>query len=348
MSRPTPLFRQLPGFDARAARVIWTAALTLLLLAVVYAIRGTLFIFVVSLLFAYLLYPLVHLISGKFSPKHRSAVLALTYLLVLGTLIAGVIGIGSPVAAEARLFADHPPDVREFLANLRLNYPFLSPAIDSVQTRIRELSGEILSALPRFSLHVLAASANLLDLVIIPILSFFMVKDGPEIRRSFLDRFPAGVRRTNAERNVDAVHALLQTYMRAVLLLCCCVLVVFSVVLSAMGVPYALLLSSVAFLCEFVPLLGSLTAAAAIIMVSALSGYPHVWWVIAFLGVFRLLQDYVISPKVMGRGLELHPMLVIFGVFAGAEIAGVAGVFLSIPALALARLAFRGPDDKAE
>jgi predicted PurR-regulated permease PerM len=59
---------------------------------------------------------------------------------------------------------------------------------------------------------------------------------------------------------------------------------------------------------------------------------------IAFLVAFRVLQDYVISPRLMSRGVELHPILVIFGVFAGAEIGGIAGVFLSVPALALARL----------
>jgi predicted PurR-regulated permease PerM len=116
------------------------------------------------------------------------------------------------------------------------------------------------------------------------------------------------------------------------------VLLVFSVVLGALGVPYALLLSSVAFLCEFVPLVGPISAAVIILLVSAISGYPHFWWIAAFLGAFRLLQDYVISPRLMSRGIELHPIWVIFGVFAGAEIGGVAGVFLSIPVLALARL----------
>jgi predicted PurR-regulated permease PerM len=135
---------------------------------------------------------------------------------------------------------------------------------------------------------------------------------------------------------------LLLSYMRALVVLCCTVLVVFSIVLSAMGVPSALLLSTIAFLCEFVPLLGPLTAAAVIISVSALSGYGHVLWVVIFLGIFRLIQDYMISPKLMGSGVELHPMLVIFGVLAGAEIAGVAGVFLSIPVLALLRLLIDG------
>ena len=166
-----------------------------------------------------------------------------------------------------------------------------------------------------------------------------MLKDGANIRQAFLSRFPSGEARADMSRGIEAVHTLLLSYMRALLMLCCGVLVIFSVVLSVLGVQYALLLSSIAFFCEFVPLLGPLTAAAVILTVSALSGYPHLWWLFAFLGVFRVVQDYLISPKLMSRGVALHPILVIFGVFAGAEIGGVAGVFLSIPLLALARLA---------
>lgn len=326
------------GLDAKAFRVTWTAALTLLLLAAIYAIRGTLVLFSVALLFAYLLYPLVDRISRRFSPKNRAPALALTYLLVLGILTAIGIGIGSQVAAEARQLVAQPPDVRGFLQRLQIDYPSFSPMIEAAHGRIREQIGEFVTAAPRFSLRVLAASANLVDLVVIPILSFFILKDGTSIRDGFLALFPAGAGRSEAERTIAEIHALLLQYMRALLLLCCTVLIVFSVVLSAMGVQYALLLASIAFLCEFVPLIGPITAAGVILAVSALSGYPHFWWIAAFLGTFRLVQDYGISPKLMSRGIELHPIWVIFGVFAGSEIGGVAGVFLSVPALALARL----------
>jgi len=338
---PSPPAR-IPGIDRRALRVTWTVALILLLLGAVYSIRKTLFLFIVAMLFAYLLYPLINRIGERFHYKHRGAALALTYLLVLGILASIAILIGTKVAEEAQLLVAHPPDLAGFLTRLGAAHPSLQPITEAAQDQLSETSKEIASLAPRFSLHVLAASANLIDLVLVPILSFFMLKDGKQLRESFLSRIRPGAPRRGVERAVDSVHVLLLSYMRALLLLCCTVLVVFSIVLSVMGVPYALLLSTIAFLCEFVPLLGPLTAAAVIIAVSALSGYGHVLWVAIFLGIFRLIQDYVISPKLMGSGVELHPMLVIFGVLAGAEIAGVAGVFLSVPVLALLRLVIDG------
>jgi predicted PurR-regulated permease PerM len=77
-----------------------------------------------------------------------------------------------------------------------------------------------------------------------------------------------------------------------------------------------------------------------VLAVSAASGYTHLLWVTAFLAVFRVFQDYVLAPSLMSRGIEMHPLLIVFGVFAGGEIGGVPGVFLSVPVLALVRLMY--------
>jgi predicted PurR-regulated permease PerM len=107
-----------------------------------------------------------------------------------------------------------------------------------------------------------------------------------------------------------------------------------------MGVPYGILLAAVAFALEFIPMIGPLVAAITILLVAGLTG-SHWLAVMIFLAIYRLFQDYVLSPHLMSSGMELHPALVIFGVFAGAEIAGIPGTFLSVPVLALVRLLYR-------
>jgi predicted PurR-regulated permease PerM len=91
---------------------------------------------------------------------------------------------------------------------------------------------------------------------------------------------------------------------------------------------------------EFIPVVGPLTAAALIIVVSILTG-SHWLAVIIFLGVWRLIQDYVVSPRVLGKSTELHPLAAIFGVLAGGEIAGILGIYLSIPVMASLRIVWR-------
>jgi predicted PurR-regulated permease PerM len=76
----------------------------------------------------------------------------------------------------------------------------------------------------------------------------------------------------------------------------------------------------------------------AVLAVALLSGYSHMWLLLVFLLVWRGIQDYITSPRILGNKLELHPLTVLFGVLAGGEVAGVIGVFLSIPVLATLRI----------
>ena len=82
---------------------------------------------------------------------------------------------------------------------------------------------------------------------------------------------------------------------------------------------------------------GWISAAAAIVTVGALT-HSHWIWMAALLGVWRLIMDYFISPRVVGNNLEIHPLLVIFAVMVGAEINGIVGIYLSIPAIVVTRV----------
>ncbi len=319
------------GIDARAARWTWTAALVLLAMWVFYLIRETLFVFTIALMFAYLLYPLMDAIDRRLSRKSRTPALALTFVMVLGVIVTFGIFIGSRVGGQATQLASEVRDpnfAKQVKGWTVLNVP--------VGAEIVQHYNDILGMLPQLSLRVLSASRNLVYLVIIPILSFFILNDGRQFLDGFLEFFDKG--RKAAEETLLDAHTLMLQYMRALLFLCMATLIVFSVALSILGVPYAILLASIAFPLEFIPLVGPLIAAALIIGVSAFTGYAHVLWLVIFLGIYRMFQDYVLSPHLMSKGVELHPLLVIFGVFAGGEIGGVPGIFLSVPALALMRL----------
>jgi predicted PurR-regulated permease PerM len=106
-------------------------------------------------------------------------------------------------------------------------------------------------------------------------------------------------------------------------------------------VPYALVLAAIGGALEFIPVIGPLTSGVVVIGVSLFAGYAHPWLLALFVLIWRGIQDYGTSPFIMGRGIEIHPALVIFGVLAGGEIAGVAGMFLSVPVIAAIRIVWR-------
>ncbi len=110
--------------------------------------------------------------------------------------------------------------------------------------------------------------------------------------------------------------------------------------LGISGAPYAVLLAVLAGLGEFLPAVGPLASGILVLLVSGLAGYSHLLLYAIFWVLFRMFQDYVISPYLMAKGVKLHPLLVLFGVLAGERIAGVFGMFFSVPVIATLRVVF--------
>ncbi len=330
------------GIDRCAARYTWTAVAILLLLVTIYLVRKTLLVFIIAVLFAYLLSPLVDLLDRVLPrSRTRTPALVIAYLILIAGLVFGAIGLGSRIADEARTLGERFKQLNGSAPITATNQPYLDRAVAYLQTQIREHAGEIAALLPRLGLRALSAAGDLLYVIIVPILSFFFLKDGRTMWNMLLDLVEEGAPRAFAEDIARDVNVLLAQYMRALTVLSLFTLTFFSFYLSVTRVPYALLLAAIAGMLEFIPMVGPFSAAVVVLVVSAFSGYPHLLWILIFLGVYRLFQDYVLSPRLMSQGVELHPLLVMFGVFAGGELGGVAGTFLSVPVLALIRILYR-------
>jgi predicted PurR-regulated permease PerM len=145
----------------------------------------------------------------------------------------------------------------------------------------------------------------------------------------------------NPERVQDLfadLHVLLAQYVRALVLLSLATFLAYSVGLSLLGVPFAVLLAFVAALGEFVPVAGTFGAKIVIVVVAALAGYSGFLWLVLFLLAYRLFLDYVLQPKLLGAGVELPPLAVIFAVLAGEQISGIVGAMLAIPVAAALRV----------
>jgi predicted PurR-regulated permease PerM len=333
------------GIDRHAARATWTAVLVVLVLYLIYLIRSTLFIFTLALLFAYLLSPLVNLLDRALpTSRTRAPALLLAYLIFLGIVTFIGIEIGSRIVEQANTLAKELPQKIKTWVETPSASPTMNDikvkVLERVQTEVGEWSTNLLSALPQAGLKFISVASDLIFVVIIPILSFFFLKDGGMIREHMLDLVENGPRRALLDDLLEDIHLLLAHYMRALFLLSMATFAAFGIFFSIMGVPYGVLLAAVACLMEFIPMIGPL-AAGVMIMLVALASNSHVLAILIFLLAYRMFQDYILSPHLMGQGVELHPLLVLFGVFAGAEVAGVAGTFLSVPVLAMGRILYR-------
>ncbi len=335
------------GLDRRAARYTWTVVFILLFVRIVYLIRETLFIFGVSLLFAYLLWPLVKFLNRRIPGRSKVWALAIVYLSVVALFIVIGMSIGSRIAAQAKAFATKVPELISAIEQPAP--PVASSSLQTVRNRVlstlrKQLSDHsqnLVSLLSHAALGVLSHVGSLIVLVLIPILSFFFLKDGEMIRNSILGLVAAGPRRDSINEVAVELNVLFAQYMRALVLLAAVAFLAYGSFFSLIGVPYGILLAAIAFPLEFIPMVGPFTGAIIILVVAGLGGFHHLLWIVAFLAAFRIFQDYVLSPQLLSEGMELHPLLIIFGVLAGGSIAGIAGSFLSVPVLATLRIIFR-------
>jgi len=336
------------GIDNKSVRIAWSYALVGLSLFAIYKIREAIVVFVLALMFAYLLYPLVEMTQRLFKLKSQLVAVALPFAAILLMLAVGGFFLQGSVVREAVLLNNQLQN-GTLLANFeKVKFLGIPLGTEFAQSNGSTwLTNELRQHSPEATICIKHVLNALSDLFIVPILAFFMLKDGKWISECLLNLcfHPQGPResitlRRVVERIMNDAHSLIQEYMRSLVLLCFSVLIVFSIVLSTVGVKYAIILAVISAALEFIPMVGPLASGVIIVMVSDVTEYHHLGLLIAFLFVFRIMQDYMLSPLLMRHSMQLHPLLVVFGAFAGAEIAGVGGVFLSVPLLALSRMAF--------
>ena len=334
------------ALDVRAARITWTVAAVLSALWFLFAAREAIFVFILAIFLAYMIAPVVDFVVRRGPRKlPRWAALALVYVVLIGLLIAAIMSIGWRVADQAAALASRVPQMlQDKTAKLPLpNWlEEFRPVIETqVRTQVGSLAEYTLPALQSAGKSLLIGLAHLLYIVLLPILSFFFLLDAEGMRGNLVELFSSPTRQIKLDRVLEEVHVLLGHYIRALFGLASAAFIFYTLFFEITGVPYALLLALMAGLFEFIPVAGPLAGATIATAVAAFSGYQHWGWMVVFFIVYRLFQDYIIQPYLMSSGVELHPIAVLFGVLAGEQIAGVPGMLLSVPVMAIFRILWR-------
>jgi predicted PurR-regulated permease PerM len=331
--------------DSRALRVLITTVLFALVLAFLYVIRQTLIAFLFAIFFAYLMSPLVSNLEKVL--KSRGLAIAVLYTLLLGLVVIFFVLVGPKVTREGAKLGQSLPALIGQLSSGQLaeqlgqQHRWNLLTTELLRKFLAENSDAITQVAQRIGLRVADVAKQAWMFLLVPILSVFFLKDGRAFSEILLSTIQSRPQREFLEGVLNDLNQMLAHFIRAQLILAALSLVAYSLFLRIANAPYWMVLGTLGGLLEFIPLVGPLTAAVIIVSVSLLLSYPHWIALIVFLGVWRLIQDYVSSPRIMGRSMELHPLAAIFGVMAGGEIAGILGIYLSIPVMASLRIVFR-------
>jgi predicted PurR-regulated permease PerM len=336
-------------------RVIFIIIVVAVVLWIIVRLTGVILLLVLSIFFAYLVSPLVDFIRrprqlGKRAIEiPRALAILLAYLIILGAIVVAItvvlpsLGNQFPeFAAQAKGYwktiGERSQELNEFFRSRRMPGPLVDAANNAVPKVVEKVSAtasEVVSA-------TLAYLTFIPWLILIPILAFFLLKDVESFRRSALQMLPRGRWRWRGDEFFQDVNSTLAAYTRAQLTACLLIGLVCSLGFTVLGLPGGLVMGFMAGVFEFVPLVGPLMIAITAALLALLHAGPFsALLILLFLGVLRIAQDYFIYPRLIGQGIHLHPLAVIFAILSGAELAGVAGIFLAIPVVAILTVSYR-------
>jgi predicted PurR-regulated permease PerM len=318
-------------------------------------LSGVILLLILSIFFAYLVYPLVEFlhrrvrIGKRVIEIPRVMAIALAYVIILLAIVGGLYLVVPRVGNQFPEFADQSriywrilgakaQSLSEYFRLHRMPGPFvdaLNEAGHSAVGKVSDTASVVIAAILGWLIY-------LPWLILIPILSFFLLKDVESFRRSALQMLPRGRWRWRGDEFFQDINSTLAAYMRAQLTACLFIAVVCTIGFTILGIPGPLVMGVLAGVFEFIPLIGPLLIAVTSALLAALHG--GIWsslGTLVFLGILRVIQDYFVYPRLIGQGIHLHPLAVIIAILSGAELGGVTGVFLAIPVVAILTVSYR-------
>lgn len=206
--------------------------------------------------------------------------------------------------------------------------------------RLDAIAGRIPLYLTRFFQTSAEWLAFIVNLVLIPVLSFYLIVEWRGLKRELLGLVPVRWRR-NALVISRSAGRILRDYTLANLVLCLIAGVAVYVGLSLLSVPYALSLAVLAGITRFVPIVGPLISAVPIVLLSLSQGFSVAVGVLVFITLLHLVESKLLLPRLIGNRLHIHGALVLIVLLLGGEFAGIIGMFLAAPVAALVRVILR-------
>lgn len=329
--------------DTRTTQVLCTALIFALVLLFLYSAWRAILAFLFAIFFAYLLEAPVSRVQ-RWLRGSRGAAIAVVYLLFAVVMAVVLSLMVPPVAHEGQKLAQQVPEWSNRITSQQIaekvgtRYGWSQATVNRIGDFLSEHRAEMLTTTQDLVLRAVRSLQNTWWLILVPILAIFFLRDGERFCQIIIESVEEPRNREVVAAAVNQMNSMLGYYIRAQLSLSLGAMVVLTIFLSLMRVPYAVALGPAAGALEFIPAVGPVVGGLMIVGVALLSGYNHIWWVVIGLVLWRGIQDYICQPRLMSGTLELHPLAVFFGVLAGGEVAGVIGIFLSIPVMASLRI----------
>ena len=325
------------------AQKIWILIIAVIVAVLIHYLRPVLTPFFASFILAYLGNPLVSRLERRKIP--RTLAVLVTFVLtfiVLGLILLLVVPMA--IREIAALFSHAPEAMNWFqthalpwmVAHLGLQPNALAPAklmqlLSANFTSAGKLAGQVLLSVSSSGAAVFEFFINL---VLIPVITFYLLRDWNHLMERILALVPRNAAPT-VTRLAKECDKVLGAFLHGQLLAMACLAVFYSIALTLIGLDNAIAIGVVTGVLSFVPYLGIVSGIVLALLTALLQGGG--WLLLLVVIVFivgQLLSDLVLTPRLIGGHIGLHPALVIFAILVGGALFGFAGILLALPVAA--------------
>ncbi|MDP1808997.1 MAG: AI-2E family transporter [Actinomycetota bacterium] len=323
------------------AAIIGGIFLTALLFLLVYEIRGVLPPFIYAFIIVYLLRPLVSFFVSKNIP--RIVAVSLVYLLVLLVMTVIFVFLLPLVIVQVKELVSHFPEYLKAglgyfsqarIAFYKIDLPKgVEPILTEIGVRARAQAYHVFSGLPETTAGVFG---GLLNLILAPIIAFYVLKDLPVMKETVIGLFPPRYRE-------EIFHVLKEIdfavggFLRGQILVSLVVGTTIGVFLLAFGVNFAILLGMLAGILNIIPYFGPVFGGGVAAIIALFQSPRLALIVVIGMIVIQQIDSAIISPIIMRHAVNLHPVVVILALLIGGTLFGFLGLLIAIPIAAVAK-----------
>ncbi|QJC52840.1 AI-2E family transporter [Paenibacillus albicereus] len=291
--------------------------------------------FLIAMVIAYVLHPIVSLLSARRVP--RSLAVLLIYAVFCSALAVILMNLIPMVASQVQELGQHAPELTMRAQSLVRDFNHTSFLPESFrEAMIRALAGlekRLAESTTDFINNIGSMLGAVFLFFIIPFLVFYILKDFEVMERAVIACVPKSHRKP-VVRMLKDIDEALGSYIRGQFLVCVIIGLLAYAGYAVIGVPYALLLASIVAVTNVIPYLGPFIGAAPALLVASTVSFKMMVLVVVVNTACQILEGNVISPQVVGRTLHIHPLMIIFALLVGGQLAGIPGMILAVPVFA--------------
>ena len=295
---------------------------------------------IVAYVFYYMLNPLVNFFSKKIS---RFSASLLAILVGVITILVVIIGVVPIIVEQTQNLITAMPRYIEIVKGYLEEYSdnaYVQVVVEYVNTNLNasKISARLITIVTSVAQGIVSSiSSTASVLVTMPFVLFFLLKDASKFNKFVISLLPKKLEKPVAE-TIDEIDEKVGSYIQGQMLVSLCIGVMLFIGYNVIGLHYAFSLATIAAFLSIVPYLGPAIAITPAMLVAASTSWVMVVKMLVVWGIVQFLEGNIVSPNIMGRSMNMHPLTVIFVILVGVNISGVVGAILGIPVYSILKV----------